>query len=135
MYCECGKSDEGRQVFDTTSEKNAVCWNVMVAGYSSKSRSNEAEELFKIMSGKGIISWNGLISGLIDKEDYENVMETFGRIVFIGTALTDMYAKSWDVESSKKIFSQMPEKNDVAWAAMIQGLADNGLAEESVVLF
>ncbi|MQL72593.1 hypothetical protein Taro_004914 [Colocasia esculenta] len=178
MYCKCGKPDEGRQVFDTTSEKNAVCWNAMVAGYSSNSRSDEAEELFKRMPGKGIISWNGLISGLVDNEDYEKVMETFGRMlvsgqmpdqttfssvlcacacfsslekgknlhgkimklgfmdsVFIGTALTDMYAKSGDVESSKKIFSQMPEKNDVAWAAMIQGLADNGLAEESVVLF
>ncbi|MQL83024.1 hypothetical protein Taro_015506 [Colocasia esculenta] len=76
MYCKCGKPDEGRQVFDTTSEKNAVCWNAMVAGYSSNSRSNEAEELFKIMPGKDIISWNRLISGLVDNEDYEKIMSS-----------------------------------------------------------
>ena len=30
--------------------------------------------------------------------------------IFMGTALSDMYAKSGDLDSSKRIFYQMPEK-------------------------
>ncbi|KAG0485630.1 hypothetical protein HPP92_009709 [Vanilla planifolia] len=55
--------------------------------------------------------------------------------VFVATALTDMYAKSGDIKSSKCIFSLMEVKNEVTWTAMIQGLADSGLAEESLALF
>lgn len=53
----------------------------------------------------------------------------------MGTALSDMYAKSGDIESSRKVFDTMPEKNDVSWSMMIQGLATNGFAEESLSLF
>lgn len=55
--------------------------------------------------------------------------------VFMGTVLSDMYAKSGDLESSKRIFHKMPGKNDVTWTAMVQGLAENGFAEESILLF
>lgn len=33
--------------------------------------------------------------------------------IYVGTALSDMYAKSGDIESSRKVFDTMPEKNDV----------------------
>ncbi|KAK9925344.1 hypothetical protein M0R45_033671 [Rubus argutus] len=56
-------------------------------------------------------------------------------MMFVGTALTDMYAKSGDIESSKEVFNRMPEKNEISWTVMIQGLAENGFAEESLLLF
>ena len=55
--------------------------------------------------------------------------------IFMGTALSDMYAKSGDLDSSKRIFYQMPEKNSITWTAMVQGLAENGFAKDSILLF
>ncbi|KAL6007083.1 hypothetical protein ACLOJK_032579 [Asimina triloba] len=178
MYCKCGKTYDGRRVFDLILQKNVVCWNSMVAGYSYNAQFAEAKELFEQIPMRNIISWNALISGYVQNELCEEVFEVFdnmlvsgmvpngstfstvlracaslaslekgknlhGKIVkqgiqyevFMGTALTDMYAKSGDIESSKKVFYRMPEKNEISWTAMIQGLADNGLAKESLVRF
>lgn len=57
--------------------------------------------------------------------------------VLVGTALLDMldmYSKSGDIESSKRIFFRMPAQNEVSGTAMIQGLADCEFAEESLKL-
>ena len=43
LYCKCGNPDDGRLVFDLISEKNVVCWNSIVGGYSVNGRLEEAE--------------------------------------------------------------------------------------------
>ncbi|OVA19864.1 Pentatricopeptide repeat [Macleaya cordata] len=178
MYCKCGKTEDGRRVFDSLSEKNVVCWNSMASGYSLNGKLEEARELFDRIPKKNTVSWNTMISGYVQNEQCDKVFEVFdemlfsggipngstfssvlracaslaslekgknlhGKIiklgiqyeVFMGTALTDMYAKSGDIESSRKVFNGMHEKNEISWTAMIQGLADNGFGEEALVLF
>ncbi|KAF8378262.1 hypothetical protein HHK36_029601 [Tetracentron sinense] len=178
MYCKCGKTEAGRWVFDSISERNVVSWNSMVAGYSLNGQLEEATELFEQIPKRNNISWNAIITGYVQNEHCDKVLEVFnemllsgetpnqftfssilracaslaslekgknlhGKIiklgiqyeVFVGTALTDMYAKSGDIESSKQVFDRMPEKNEVSWTAMIQGFADNGLANEALILF
>ncbi|XP_043703295.1 pentatricopeptide repeat-containing protein At2g13600-like [Telopea speciosissima] len=178
MYCKCGKTLDGRLVFELISERNVVCWNSMVAGYGLNGQLEEAKELFEQIPERNNISWNSMISGYAQNEQCHEVLEVFDRMLlsgenpnestfssvlracsslaylekgknlhgkivklgiqyelFVGTALTDMYAKSGDIESSKRVFNKMPEKNEVSWTAMIQGLADNGLSEDSLTLF
>lgn len=178
LYCKCWKPDDGRLVFDSILEKNVVCWNSMVGGYSMNGRLEEAQELFELISEKNDESWGTMIAGYLENERYGKVLEVFntllqsgqtpnkstfssilcacasiaslekgmnahGKIiklgiqynVFVGTALTDMYAKCGDVGSSKQIFERMPEKNEISWTVMIQGLAESGFAEESLMLF
>ncbi|XP_010248558.1 PREDICTED: pentatricopeptide repeat-containing protein At2g13600-like [Nelumbo nucifera] len=178
MYCKCGQTLDGRQAFDSISDRNLVSWNSMVAGYSLNGQLEEAKELFEQIPKRNIVSWNTIVAGYVQNEHCEHVLEVFnemllsgeipnqstfssvlracaslasiekgrnlhGKIiklgiqqdVFVGTALTDMYAKSGDIVSSKSVFNRMPEKNEISWAAMIQGLADNGFAEDSLILF
>ncbi|KAJ8623071.1 hypothetical protein MRB53_031600 [Persea americana] len=178
MYCKCGKTEDGRQVFDLISSRNIVTWNSMVAGYSYNGQFEEAMELFQRTPMKNVVTWNALISGYVQNEHCAKVFNVFddmllsgavpnestfssilracaslsslergknlhGKVVklgiqydvFMGTALTDMYAKSGDIESSMRVFDRMPKKNEISWTAMIQGLADNGLAEESILQF
>ncbi|KAJ4973372.1 hypothetical protein NE237_006546 [Protea cynaroides] len=178
MYCKCGKTVDGRLVFEFILERNVVCWNSMVAGFGLNGQLEEAKELFEQIPERNNISWNALISAYVQNEHCHEVLELFnqmllsretpnkstfssvlracsslayiekgknlhGKIVklgieyelFVATALTDMYAKSGDIESSKRVFNRMPEKNEVSWTAMIQGLADNGFAEDSLNLF
>ncbi|KAK9272783.1 hypothetical protein L1049_003160 [Liquidambar formosana] len=178
LYCKCGKTEDGRLVFDLVPEKNVASWNSMVGGYSLNGHLEEAEELFEQIPKKDNVSWNTILSGYLENGQCDKVFEVFhemllsgetpnnstfsivisacasiasvekgknlhGKIikcgiqydVFLGTALTDMYAKSGDIGSSKQVFNQIPEKSEISWTVMIQGLAENGFAEESLILF
>ncbi|GJM96315.1 hypothetical protein PR202_ga13137 [Eleusine coracana subsp. coracana] len=178
MYCKCKQCTDARKVFSSLPEKNIVCWNTLISGYSWNGKIVEAEELFKKMPARNSASWNAIISGYAENGQFVDALKLFtamlasghvpGKItfssvllacanlcslgmgkmvhaeivklgiednVFMGTALSDMYAKSGDLDSSKRLFYQMPVKNDVTWTAMVQGLADNGFAEESISLF
>ncbi|KAK0600290.1 hypothetical protein LWI29_013441 [Acer saccharum] len=55
--------------------------------------------------------------------------------VAIGTALVDMYAKSGDAESARKVFSELKTKDTMAWTSMIIGLAMHGHGEETLQTF
>jgi pentatricopeptide repeat protein len=50
--------------------------------------------------------------------------------IFMGNALCDMYAKSGDLDSSRRCLIK-----NITWTAMVQGLAENGFAQESISLF
>ncbi|KAL0381739.1 UNVERIFIED_CONTAM: putative pentatricopeptide repeat-containing protein [Sesamum angustifolium] len=159
-------------------EKNVVCWNSMVSGYSLNGQLAEATKLFNRIPQKNNISWNSLIAGHLAVDNFDEAFEVFNGMIlsgeqpnkstfssvlkacaslaslekgeyahakalkfgfhhdiFVGTALVDMYAKSGSIKSSQKIFNRMRTKNEVVWTAMIQGLAENGFAEESLHLF
>ncbi|EPS64538.1 hypothetical protein M569_10241, partial [Genlisea aurea] len=178
LYCRCGDTRDGFTVFDSIPNKNTVCWNSIVSGYSLNGKLKEATELFNMIPLKNTISWNSLIMGhfktgnfvesfrlfrgmilsgqlpnpstfstvlsacanlvSLEKGKYAHTMALklgFHRDVFVATALVDMYAKSGSIESSKAIFERLPAKNEVAWTAMIQGLAENGYGEEALNLF
>ncbi|KAF5740399.1 Pentatricopeptide repeat superfamily protein [Tripterygium wilfordii] len=178
LYCKCGETKDGRQVFDSVEGKNVVSWNSMISGYSLNGHMEEAKELFDNMPKQNCVSWSAIIAGYLEYKQFDKVFEVFnemllageipnsstfssvlcacagitsletgkilhGKIikfgvqyeVFLGTALTDMYAKSGDIGSSREVFNSMPEKNEISWTVMIQGLAESGFAEESLLLF
>lgn len=154
MYCKCGKSDYGRQVFDSLSIKSVVCWNCMVAGYCSDQKIKEAEKLFDKMPTRNVASWNAIISGYTQNELFVNALQSFYKMlelgqgpnymtcstvviacasipslemgrsihakiiklpihidVFLGSALANMYEKSGDIHSCKKVFARIPLEN------------------------
>ncbi|CAL2275995.1 unnamed protein product [Prunus armeniaca] len=55
--------------------------------------------------------------------------------VLVGTSLVDMYAKCGDVFESRKVFDYMPERNVVAWNAIIGGYLRSGDTASAVFLF
>ncbi|KAK0601214.1 hypothetical protein LWI29_022210 [Acer saccharum] len=55
--------------------------------------------------------------------------------VAIGTALVDMYAKSGDAESARKVFSDLKAKDTMVWTSMIIGLDMHGHGEEAPSTF
>ncbi|KAK4767367.1 hypothetical protein SAY86_015117 [Trapa natans] len=48
------------------------------------------------------------------------------RDVFVGTGLVDMYGKFKEIESARKVFDQMYERNVVSWTAMVVGYVNVG---------
>ncbi|XP_008230940.1 PREDICTED: pentatricopeptide repeat-containing protein At2g13600-like [Prunus mume] len=146
-YCLNGQMEEAKVLFDSIPAPNNVSWNTMVGGYLENKEFDKVFEVFNEMLLCGetpnTSTFSSVLSGCGSIASLEKGKNLHGKAikhgtqydVFVGTALVDMYAKSGDIESSKKVFDRMPEKNEVSWTVMIQGLAENGFAEESLLLF
>ncbi|PKA61709.1 Pentatricopeptide repeat-containing protein [Apostasia shenzhenica] len=146
-YCYNGKYREARNLFKKMPERKAATWNAVISGYVQNERYGDAVEIFNEMCNSGLVPNKMTFSSVLlacanlpSLDKGKNLhAKTFKLGIenetFLATALTDMYAKSGDIESSKIVFSMMPVKNEVSWTTMIQGLADSGLAEEALALF
>ncbi|KAE8661569.1 Pentatricopeptide repeat-containing protein [Hibiscus syriacus] len=54
--------------------------------------------------------------------------------VAVATAIVDMYAKCGAIDTSRRVFNQMQQKNVVSWSAMIAAYGMNGLPREALAL-
>ncbi|XP_051178829.1 pentatricopeptide repeat-containing protein At2g13600-like [Lolium perenne] len=146
-YSYNGKMVEAEDLFNKMPARNSASWNTIISGYVQNRQFVDALKSFNAMLASGqipgkitfssvLLACANLCSVEMGKMVHAKTIKLgIEDSVFVGTALSDMYAKSGDLESSKKVFNQMPERNDVTWTAMIQGLAENGFAEESILLF
>ncbi|TVU45514.1 hypothetical protein EJB05_05003 [Eragrostis curvula] len=146
-YSWNGKMVEAEELFKKMPSRNAASWNAIISGYAENGQFVDALKSFSAMlaSGQapGKITFSSVLLACANLCSLEMGKMAHAKIVklgiednvFMGTALSDMYAKSGDLESSKRVFYLMPEKNDVSWTAMVQGLAENGFAEDSILLF
>uniref|UniRef100_A0ACD5TPT8 Uncharacterized protein n=1 Tax=Avena sativa TaxID=4498 RepID=A0ACD5TPT8_AVESA len=53
----------------------------------------------------------------------------------VGSALVGMYEKCGEMGEARRVFNGIPDKDNVAWNAMITGYAQNGMSKEAISLF
>lgn len=152
-YTKHGKLREARSLFDEMevggSDRDVVCWNVMIDGYASNGFPNESLLLFRKMLVEKVrpneITLVAVLSscgqlGTLDSGRWvhsyiENEKNGLGVEVRVGTALVDMYCKCASLEDARKVFEKIDGKDVVAWNSMIMGCAVNGFSEEAFELF
>ncbi|VVB16138.1 unnamed protein product [Arabis nemorensis] len=54
--------------------------------------------------------------------------------VFVASSLADMYGKCGVLDDARKVFDEIPERNVVAWNALMVGYVQNGMNEEAIRL-
>eukprot|EP01018_Ginkgo_biloba_P015752 Gb_28279 [translate_table: standard] len=147
MYAKCGIIQNARKVFDKLPQKNVVSWTAMIGGYAQLGYAMEALTLFNQMQWSymrpddfiftSILSACGDIQALqYGKQVHAHIFRSgFHSNVFVGSALVDMYVKCERTEAARKVFDEMPERNLVAWTAMINGYDRQGQCEEALTLF
>eukprot|EP01018_Ginkgo_biloba_P015760 Gb_28288 [translate_table: standard] len=139
--------ENARHMFDEMPERNVVSWTVMIVGYSRHGHVEEAVTLFyrtqllgtkpnqftfsfilRVCTGLEALEFGIQIHNCIIKKGIEFV-------VFVESALVDMYAKCGIIENTRKVFDKMPQKNEVSWNAMIGCYAQLGYVMEALTLF
>ncbi|XP_058778357.1 pentatricopeptide repeat-containing protein At4g20770 [Vicia villosa] len=147
VYSKCGKMELSKHVFSKLSEQDVVCWNSMIAGFSTNSLEQDALAFFKQMRQFGffpsefsfatIASSCAKLSSLFQGQQVHAQIIKDGYVdnVFVGSSLAEMYCKCGDVVAARCYFDMMPSKNIVTWNEMIHGYAQNGYGHEAVCLY
>ncbi|KAJ6406694.1 hypothetical protein OIU84_010244 [Salix udensis] len=149
MYGKCSLIDNARQVFDENpqSRKLTVCYNSLLSGYALKSRVKDVVVLFCEMRGLGVeingVTMLGLVQpcGIPGNLGLGMCVHGFS-VKFgldmdssVGNCLLTMYVKSGEIDCGRKLFNEMPRKGLITWNAMINGYAQNGLANNVLELY
>ncbi|CAI0472965.1 unnamed protein product [Linum tenue] len=142
-----GQMEEANSLFEAMPSPNSVSWSALITGYLDNKQFDKVLDLFNQMLLFGErpnkSTFSSLLCACATTASLEKGKNIHGKAiklgiqsdVFVGTALTDMYAKSGDVEGACRVFNRMPQRNEFTWTVMIQGLAESGFAMEALKLF
>ncbi|KAL2347287.1 hypothetical protein Fmac_001287 [Flemingia macrophylla] len=147
VYSKCGKMELSKHVFSKLPELDIVCWNSMLAGFSTNALEQDALSFFKQMRQLGfrpsefsfatVVSSCAKLSSLSQGQQFhaQIIKDGFLNDIFVGSSLIEMYCKCGDVHGARCFFDMMPGKNTVTWNEMIHGYAQNGYGYEALCLY
>lgn len=146
MYAKCGRLDLASLVFSRLTERDAICWNSMIASYCQNAMPKEAIDLFIQMGSKGAkydcVSISAALSACANlpalhygKEIHGFMLRgAFSSDIFCESALIDMYAKCGQLKLARLVFDKMGYRNEVSWNSIIAAYGIHGDLNECVFL-
>lgn len=129
--------------------RDLVSWSAMISGYAHSGLNSEAISLFFEMVEFGEqpnqFCFSAAIRACSNREYARIGLVIFGFLmktgyfesdVCVGCALIDLFAKGFgDLESAKKLFDKMPDKNAVSWTLMITRFMQMNSSMGAIALF
>ncbi|WOL03879.1 pentatricopeptide repeat-containing protein [Canna indica] len=138
LYSVCGDISLANSVFEEMPARDLVSWNSLICGYSQQGHLTKALGLFEAMQVQGIkpdkVTMVKALSACthLGAWDFAESMVNYIKVnsievdVYLGNTLIDYYGRRGLVESAKRIFDEMREKNVVTLNAMITTYAKAG---------
>lgn len=146
MYCRCMNLAEARRYFNEMPQRDLITWNAMIAGLE-RYNSQEALQLFLEIGSEDLqpncFTYTSILSACTNLAVLHCGQQVHGAIVRrgftgnlqIANALVDMYAKCGSIADSRKIFSEMNQKDLISWTSMIIGYGIHGYGKDVMELF
>ncbi|XP_077220140.1 tetratricopeptide repeat (TPR)-like superfamily protein [Tasmannia lanceolata] len=147
MYCNCGRVERARRVFDGILDWRIGLWNAMIAGYAQNGHDKEALRLFIEMEEVAGLNPNpttmaSILPACVRCEDFSRKEDIHGYVVkrgfegdrYVQNALMDMYSRVRKLEISQKIFDRMEDRDLVSCNTMITGYTINDRHEDALSL-
>ncbi|KAL9239524.1 hypothetical protein vseg_013837 [Gypsophila vaccaria] len=148
LFAKNGRFEDSVRVFyDWPYEENVVCWNSIISGVVKSGDHGRAMELFDQMRRCQVVpnsfTFSGVLSACIALEDGATGKKVHGLVikhgagddVFVGTSISDLYAKCGDMDEATKNFLRMPVQNVVSWTSMIAGYVQKNDVVSGLDLF
>ncbi|XP_021892007.1 putative pentatricopeptide repeat-containing protein At3g01580 [Carica papaya] len=147
LYAKAGSKRIASNLFRKMTEKDVISWSSMIACYAQSGDAVEALGLFEEMVDKAIepnaITVVSILQACGIGCDLEKgrkihklaVEKGFDVEVSVSTALINMYMNCSSPDEALNVFTIMPKKDVISWAALINGYAQNGMAYKSMGIF
>ncbi|CAM8953774.1 unnamed protein product [Rhodiola kirilowii] len=146
-YVRLHDMDIARKLFDEMPQRNEVSWNVLIGGYLKSGNPGKGLKLFREMMGREV-RWNHTTMVLAFTACSRSARLNEGRSVharsikhlqnwslLVDTSLIDMYSKCRRVDTARRVFDRMFNRNSGSWNAMIIGHCIHGHPEDGLSLF
>ncbi|EOY01788.1 Pentatricopeptide repeat superfamily protein [Theobroma cacao] len=146
LYGLFGHIGCARLMFDQIPDPDFYSWKVMIRWYFLNDLCMEIIGFYARMRMSVRMCDNVVFSVVLkacsEMRDIDEGRKVHCQIVkagnpdsFVQTGLVDMYAKCGEIECSRKVFSEIIDRNVVSWTSMIAGYVQNDCAEDALVLF
>ncbi|KAH9324071.1 hypothetical protein KI387_004249, partial [Taxus chinensis] len=147
LYSKCGSIDDAHTMFDKMPERDKIAWTAMIATYAQNDNGKEALELFVEMLNTGMkldeVTLATALSACSSPETLQHGKEIHAHMIkcilepgiYGENSLAAMYGKVESIESARKIFDRMHNRDRISWNAMIAGYCQTGNDEEAIKLF
>ena len=147
MLVECGSVLEAHRVFDSMVYRNVHSWTSLIIGYIRKGELIRAIQLYEKMHADRVVPNSytlvAILKACILLRDLQRGQEIHAYIVgigveteiIVGSTLIDMYSKVFSLLEAHNVCDKLPNKNVVAWSALIAGYAENDQGHPALKCF
>ncbi|XP_019259915.1 PREDICTED: putative pentatricopeptide repeat-containing protein At5g37570 isoform X2 [Nicotiana attenuata] len=135
-------------VFERVMQPNVYVWNTLIKGYSKHSSFADCFLILKQMKRNmnvvpdkytfpSLVKSCSSALALRDGQAIHGLIVRYGTDsdVFVGSSLIDLYGKCNQIEYARRIFNEMPLRNEVTWTAMVVGYIYFGDLSQAWKLF
>lgn len=139
MYAKFGSMQDSIKIFEELNYRETISWNALISGYTQNGSSLEAILTFLsalVESKPNEYTFGSILSAIGAAEDVslKHGQRCHSQIIKLGfninaivsSALLDMYAKRGSICESQRVFAEAPQKNHLAWTAIISAYARHG---------
>ncbi|KAF3773314.1 Pentatricopeptide repeat-containing protein [Nymphaea thermarum] len=147
LFSRFGSMHHADLVFQRTDHSKYEFWHSMLKGHSKNSSLDVAFSFFCRMRRFGVqplvYNFTYLLKNCGDQLDVRRGKQIHGQLISCGfesnvfamTAVVNMYAKCGQMRDAQKMFDRMPQRDVVAWNALVSGHAQNGLPLRAIQTF
>ncbi|URE16652.1 PPR repeat [Musa troglodytarum] len=154
MYSKSGAVDTAKRLFDEMPDRSVVTWTTMIGALAQNGHPEEALALFRRMLEERVrpnratfltvmpcVISRGCSNSAVASLRHAQLIHGFAirslliEDLMVETAVIDSYVRRGSLNSARRIFDQMREKNLVTWSIMISGYGMHGRGVEVLELF
>ncbi|XP_022728147.1 putative pentatricopeptide repeat-containing protein At1g74400 [Durio zibethinus] len=148
FYSASGNLLDAHYMFDEIPSKNIISWTSLISAYVVNQEPQKAVELFRKMQMLYVepdqVTITVALSACADLgalemgewiHAYVRRKPELKADLSLNNALINMYAKCGEIETARKLFDSLGEKDVTTWTSMIVGHALHGQANEALELF
>ncbi|KAL3830349.1 hypothetical protein ACJIZ3_019151 [Penstemon smallii] len=147
LYARCGCIHEAHLAFEKIDARDNISWNGMISGFAQSGQTEEALKVFSQMIQAGgeasQFTYGSAVSAAANLTNVKLGMQIHAKIIKTGydsetevcNVLMTLYAKCGNLKGARRVFFEMPQKNEVSWNAMITGYSQHGFGRQAIELF
>ncbi|CAG7910468.1 unnamed protein product [Brassica rapa] len=136
-------TDYAYDVFRYVSNPNVYLYTAMIDGFVSSNRFSDGVALYRRMIHDYVLPDNYVITSVLKACDLEECREVHGHVLKLGFGssrsvrlkLMEVYGRYGELADAKKVFDEMPERDEVAATVMINCYSESGYMKEALELF